>query len=1288
MEWLLKKSLSRRKVLALLPVFAFVLARQGAAQNFVVSDYRDLTNALQSFTNITNFSATATLSTPTIIFWTNGNTITISNNITINAGSNFVLLQGDGAERFFNVTSNATLTLNNLELTNGGSTNGGAIYNKGTLIISNCVLTGNMASNISGVNGTNHGFNVNATDGGNGAPAAGGAIYSTGPLFISYSILTNNTVQAGNGGNGGTAINTLEGSANGGSAGNGGNALGGAIYSTGSNNVFYLTEFFSNECLAGDGGSGGSFATNVQPFGGSGGATGLGGSCAGGAVFVGGSLSMSNCLFYDNVAQAGFTGAAEVDSDGGGADGSPGGSAFGGALFVTNGVTNVGIQNTIVFSNICHGGYGGSTALNAAIGGNGGQALGGGVWSGANLMKLSFCTVATNYVIGGVGGTNTAGGINGTNGVATGWNIFRSVGVVDLSDSILSGTPLNAVGVTDDGYNVISDSSVPRSPIIPTTKDTTDPLLDFKLSVPPSGGTNIGGPFGSPLLTLAILNGSPAAGFVPGVPGVTFPLVDEALQDRSTPTSAGAFELNYILSASIVTNAATNIPNMSAPPTNLTGSGYSVAFTNTVNPSYTNSLTLGYQWQLDGTNIYDNANYSGTASNILTIKDVTAGDEGAYTVLISPTLLEGVTTSAPPVYLILTNPPVIKAQPASQLNRPVGAIVSFILNVGPYPQAFNYQWMQDGTNLPASANYFGTNSNVLTINPALTNDAGTYAVTVFNNYGSKTSANARLTIVPDHTRPTMTITNPAVNNIRTNAPVFGGTASDNAQVTNVMYWFTNINGGLDPVTNVISGNAILTTNGSTNLNKTPNVKLWSITNLPLPGTNILAVQSVDYSSNVSAVLTRRFFYIVTNELSLTTNAGAAFGGTLTGHAFIHGDPAPSNGASLNIGEGYSIVAVPNSSSLLGTWTNTAGTTVIITNGNTLKFIMESNTVIQALFVSNIFQETGNYGAFNGLFYVTNDIEFETAGMLDNLVLGKKGTFSGKLLLAGGRYTLSGAFDAFGSITDLVKLPAVTGQTLTVVMNMNTNGAGIITGTVSNSVWPTNADLLAGLAAATTGTTNYTLLMPPPTNPPANPIPTGDGYALITDTGGKVTLSGGLADGTTFSQTVPASQSNAVPVYASLYGRTGFLLGWLNLTNLYNTNGTNGLSWIKETPTHPTLLFPGGFTNLLQTEGLPWTDPGVITLSSSTNLVISNATLFLNYTVAVSDNDKLVNATDIPTNSLTGRINLKTGQLQVTFGNGNGRATTRGNGAMLQNTTNTAGGYFATKTNSGSITLQP
>jgi hypothetical protein len=72
---------------------------------------------------------------------------------------------------------------------------------------------------------------------------------------------------------------------------------------------------------------------------------------------------------------------------------------------------------------------------------------------------------------------------------------------------------------------------------------------------------------------------------------------------------------------------------------------------------------------------------------------------------------------------------------------------------------------------------------------------------------------------------------------------------------------------------------------------------------------------------------------------------------------------------------------------------------------------------------------------------------------------------------------------------------------------------------------------------------------------------------------------------------------------------------------------------------------------------------------------------------MSNNNTLVKLAGRPTNSLTGTNNPKTGFLTIKFGNGDGKATTTGTGAVLQNATN-AGGFFLGKTNAGLILLQP
>jgi len=109
------------------------------------------------------------------------------------------------------------------------------------------------------------------------------------------------------------------------------------------------------------------------------------------------------------------------------------------------------------------------------------------------------------------------------------------------------------------------------------------------------------------------------------------------------------------------------------------------------------------------------------------------------------------------------------------------------------------------------------------------------------------------------------------------------------------------------------------------------------------------------------------------------------------------------------------------------------------------------------------------------------------------------------------------------------------------------------------------------------------------------------------------------------------------------------------------------------------------------QGAPWTNPPAGTPAialSAGQLVISNANFFLIFTnVSVSKTNTLVKLGTSPTNLLTGSIAPKTGLLTLSFGNGNGKATTPGMGAVLQSQTN-GGGFFLGTTNAGSISLLP
>jgi uncharacterized repeat protein (TIGR03803 family) len=509
--------------------------------------------------------------------------------------------------------------------------------------------------------------------------------------------------------------------------------------------------------------------------------------------------------------------------------------------------------------------------------------------------------------------------------------------------------------------------------------------------------------------------------------------------------------------------------------------------------------------------------------------------------------------------------------------------------------------------------------------------------------------------------PVVTISSPT-EDLRTAAPVFKGTASGHFPIANVICSLADTN-----------GSATLTPGSAT-------VSNWSIALVPSPGANILTVYCVDNDSNKSAAISRRFFYKVPSRLSVTI-AGPG-NGALKGTASFAGDTLPANGAMLNLGESYTITAIPDKSSLFSNWVSAAGNgAAVVSDTPALSFVMQSNLVLTVTFVTNFFPAAA--GTYNGLFFPANAVSEETSGMLYNLVLLKTGAFSGQLLTTGTNYHIATNFDVSGNAAFGV-------GPLQVTLTLD-SATPQITGTVSDFQF--TANLTADLAFNVLPPAEYTILFSPSTNVSAV-SPPGDGYALVTNHAGVVTLSGALADGTSYNQTVPVSQNGALPVYASLYTKTantspGLLLGWINLTNLQAAAPINDLAWIKKPSRSPT-LYTNGFTNILSVQGALWTNPPPKTPAVSlTNgqLVISNASLFLTFTnVVVNSDNSLANAGVQPTNALTGSVNPKTGLLIITFADGNGGATTN-YGAILQTTTN-AGGYFLTTTNAGAIDLQP
>ena len=155
-------------------------------------------------------------------------TLIISINTTLDATGQTVTLDGQHSIQVLSINSGVALTVNNLTIASGSSSQGGAVSNNGTLIVNKTTFTGNTVSNLGGAiwsNGTlivnsatffentsgsgagaiwvnNGGFGsvTNSTFSGNSASADGGAIYNAGALTINNSTFSGNNTTAPSGG--------------------------------------------------------------------------------------------------------------------------------------------------------------------------------------------------------------------------------------------------------------------------------------------------------------------------------------------------------------------------------------------------------------------------------------------------------------------------------------------------------------------------------------------------------------------------------------------------------------------------------------------------------------------------------------------------------------------------------------------------------------------------------------------------------------------------------------------------------------------------------------------------------------------------------------------------------------------------------------------------------------------------------------------------------------------------------------------------------------------------------
>lgn len=106
-----------------------------------------------------------------------GETILIDHDVSI-AANDHSTISAENNNVIFNVSSNAKLTLSNLNLTNANGVKGGAIYNNGVLVLNNCTFVNNKATFGGAIYNNGTMILNNCTFEFNIASVSGGAIYN------------------------------------------------------------------------------------------------------------------------------------------------------------------------------------------------------------------------------------------------------------------------------------------------------------------------------------------------------------------------------------------------------------------------------------------------------------------------------------------------------------------------------------------------------------------------------------------------------------------------------------------------------------------------------------------------------------------------------------------------------------------------------------------------------------------------------------------------------------------------------------------------------------------------------------------------------------------------------------------------------------------------------------------------------------------------------------------------------------------------------------------------------
>lgn len=315
--------------------------------------------------------------------------------------------------------------------------------------------------------------------------------------------------------------------------------------------------------------------------------------------------------------------------------------------------------------------------------------------------------------------------------------------------------------------------------------------------------------------------------------------------------------------------------------------------------------------------------------------------------------------------------------------------------------------------------------------------------------------------------------------------------------------------------------------------------------------------------------------------------------------------------------------------------------------------------------------------YGGLFYESSGVALGRSGAI-SLNTTTSGSYSGKLQIGAKSYAFSGAFDPFGVATNAIVRAGA--STLGLALNINLADNDLITGTISDpGNWTADVRAERAQSASKTNQTpfagSYTLIFPG-TNGDAL-LPFGDGYGTVAvSTAGKITFVGSLADGTKLSQSSVGLVTAEWPLYVSLYGGQGQILGWLSFTN----SGLSGdVSWIKGAM--PTAKFySSGFDFDTQATGSIYNSKAVPLIDFTSGVVILTGG---NLSSAITSGLTVNGAAVTGTNKLSFKLSASKGSFNGSVPNPPNKTGIPFSGVFLQNQ-NFGSGYFLGTNQSGRV----